>query len=168
MEIRAVERPTPPPVPLTGGCLCGAVRYKLSSLPRAINACHCKDCKKLSGGSHAVLLHVERPTLACESGDLVSFDKTGDSGNVISIKRCAVCGIRMWLEPQMAPGLMFVSAGTLDQTDWIVPSSHIFLRSAEPGDLVASDAIALDGPPTDRKALWGRFDEIYGIKRDDL
>lgn len=32
-----------------GGCLCGAVRYSVDGPMRQITACHCNQCRKLSG-----------------------------------------------------------------------------------------------------------------------
>ena len=53
-------RPPVPAPPLKGGCLCGAARYRLTVRPLAINACHCTDCKRLSGVDAAILLHMPR------------------------------------------------------------------------------------------------------------
>ena len=35
---------------MTGGCLCGAVRFTLHALPAQIDVCHCSMCRKFSGG----------------------------------------------------------------------------------------------------------------------
>jgi hypothetical protein len=36
-------------VTITGGCLCGAVRYTASALPTMSGLCYCADCRKASG-----------------------------------------------------------------------------------------------------------------------
>lgn len=38
---------------LTGGCLCGAVRYQLSEKLGPIVYCHCFQCRKASGSAFA-------------------------------------------------------------------------------------------------------------------
>ena len=50
------DRPPIPDPPYTGSCLCGAVRYTLTARPLAMNACHCDDCKKTSGGTNLLVL----------------------------------------------------------------------------------------------------------------
>ena len=36
---------------LTGGCQCGAVRYRLDAAPTGANVCHCRMCQKAGGGA---------------------------------------------------------------------------------------------------------------------
>lgn len=156
-----MTRPPIPPAPFAGGCLCGAVRYSIAQRPMAVNACHCTDCKHLSGGTHGIFLHVPRATLTLEQGTLARYRKTADSGRQLDIARCAACGTRLWHEPLAAPTLMFVAPGTLDEPDWAIPTSHIWASRMAPGVAVEPDAAVYDGAPTDRQELWDRFAEIY-------
>jgi len=34
----------------TGGCACGAIRFKITAPFIGVGACHCSDCQKASGG----------------------------------------------------------------------------------------------------------------------
>ena len=43
---------------LTGGCLCGAVRYKVSGDQIFSGRCYCNDCRKTSGTGHNAVLAV--------------------------------------------------------------------------------------------------------------
>ena len=36
-------------VPVTGGCLCGEIRYRVTEPPLDTNFCHCRMCQKFSG-----------------------------------------------------------------------------------------------------------------------
>jgi hypothetical protein len=54
------QRPPIPNPPYTGGCLCGALRWRLEERPLAINACHCIDCKKLTGATNLLMLVAKR------------------------------------------------------------------------------------------------------------
>ena len=38
--------------PYTGGCACGAVRYKVSAEPAVMVDCQCRQCQRDSGTGH--------------------------------------------------------------------------------------------------------------------
>ena len=42
------------PEPLTGGCLCGAVRYAVDVPVTHLAACYCTDCRRLSGAAGSI------------------------------------------------------------------------------------------------------------------
>jgi len=157
-----LTRPPIPSPPYHGGCLCGAVRYRVTARPFAINACHCTDCKRSSGGAFGLFLHATREIFTQDSGDLAVHRKTADSGRHVDISRCAACGTRMWHEPVSMPGFVFIAAGTLDESRWAVASSHIWAKTRAPDVVIADDALVFEGPALDRQLLWDRFAEIYG------
>jgi hypothetical protein len=47
---------------MTGGCLCGQVRYSASVDPTIVVVCHCKDCQKQSGTAFSVEVGVPKST----------------------------------------------------------------------------------------------------------
>ena len=143
-----------------GGCLCGAVRYVYAARPLALNACHCTDCKRLSGSSYFSVVQA-RGEAFTHSGETHVFRKTADSGREVDIHRCAQCGTRLWHRPVNGPNLVFFAAGTLDDPTWFVPTSHIFTRTAQPDAPIADDAVTFNGPAPDRQALWDHFDALY-------
>src|SRR5262245_53874441 len=98
----APARPPIPDPPYEGGCLCGAVRYRLASRPLSINACHCGDCKKLSGATNLLMVTALAADFS-HQGETHTFAKTAASGRVVKIHRCAQCGVRLWHVPQLGP-----------------------------------------------------------------
>ncbi|MET0182592.1 MAG: GFA family protein [Caulobacterales bacterium] len=153
--------PIPNP-PYRGGCLCGAVRYRIDAKPRALNACHCMDCKKLSGATHIVMAIVDTDAFAHEAGELVRWRKTADSGREVDIVRCAQCGVRLWHEPLANPEFRFVAMGTLDDPSWTEPTSHIWLSRVSPGVYVHEDAYQADVQPLSRQVLIDAFSKHHG------
>src|SRR5262249_2249067 len=153
--------PIPAP-PYQGGCLCGAVRYRLDARPLGVNACHCDDCKKLSGATSILMVLAARAALVHEKGDVARYRKRADSGREIDIVRCVVCGIRLWHEPLSSPQLVFVAAGTLDDSSWAIPASHIWTGKAASGMRFEDDAIIVEGQPASRQTLMDAFAKIYG------
>ncbi|NWH08369.1 MAG: GFA family protein, partial [Alphaproteobacteria bacterium] len=115
-------RPPIPSPPYEGGCLCGKARYRLLARPLAVNACHCTDCKKLTGATNLLMLIAQAGAFAPGGGALARYRKRADSGREIDIVRCAACGTRLWHEPLASPEYVFIAAGTLDDPSWVVPA----------------------------------------------
>jgi hypothetical protein len=44
---------------LEGGCVCGAVRYRLTAPPLIVHACHCRDCQKQTGSAFVLNMWIE-------------------------------------------------------------------------------------------------------------
>lgn len=155
-------RPPIPQPPHKGGCLCGGVRYEFRARPLGINACHCNDCKKLTGATNLLMVLGARDAFTQVAGDVDRFRKRADSGNEIDIVRCKACGVRLWHEPLSAPHLVFIAAGTLDDPSWAVPATHIWAKRASPGVTFQDDALVLETGPQSREQLFDAFARLYG------
>ena len=68
------------PAPYEGGCICGAVRYRLTSEPLTFYACHCTDCRRHTGTAFALSMPMLRNAVELIRGDLASFDVALDGG----------------------------------------------------------------------------------------
>lgn len=155
-----MTRPTLPPAPYTGGCLCGAVRYSYAARPMGLNACHCGHCKRLSGTDYVKMLLGERAHLT-HTGETTTYRKLAQSGREIDVHRCTQCGARVWHMPLAAPQFVFICAGTLDDQSWTTPTSHIWIEHADPGVVFAADAVRVEGQPADRQVLYDAFDRAF-------
>ena len=153
-------RPSIPAPPYGGGCLCGQVRYTLGARPRAINACHCIDCKKVSGGTNLLMLIAASEAFSF-SGETHTFRKKADSGRELDMQRCARCGTRLFHHNLASNALVFIAAGTLDDPGWAVPTSHIYVERASPGMLLQDDAVKVEGQPADRAVLMEAFSRLH-------
>ena len=115
---------------LTGGCLCGQVRYTLAEAPRFQVVCHCTNCQKQSGSAFSVNLGVAKSALTL-TGVLKTFEDRGDSGNPVLRRFCPDCGSPILTEILLDPGLAILKAGTLDDTAIVAPQRHIFCASRQ-------------------------------------
>ena len=79
---------------LTGGCLCGAVRYKVSGDQIFSGRCYCNDCRKTSGTGHSAVFAVPEQTVSI-TGKLTDYTKPGGSGQSFTRRFCPVCGSRI-------------------------------------------------------------------------
>ena len=155
------QRPPIPAPPYTGGCLCDQVHYTLAARPKALNACHCTDCKISTGSSHIEMLIADADAFHC-TGETQSFIKTADSGRQLDIHRCANCGTRVFHHNIANRALVFIPAPTLDDAGWAVPTSHIWVERASPGVAIPDDVLKVEGQPADRAALMEAFAKVYG------
>ena len=48
---------------MTGGCLCGAVRYAIAAEPLMQAVCHCKNCQKQAGSAWSMIAGVPEAAL---------------------------------------------------------------------------------------------------------
>ncbi len=152
-------RPPIPSPPYSGGCSCGAVRYSLNARPQTLTACHCDACKKLSGGTNLLVLTAPRDAFTY-TGAVQKWRRTADSGRQSDVVRCATCGTRLWHEPQSFP-VVTLTIGTLDNPDWGVPASEIWIEKASPAAIFHSDAELFHGQP-DRQKQVDAFNALYG------
>ena len=155
------QRPPIPDPPYTGSCLCGAVRWRLAARPLAVNACHCMDCKKTTGATNVVMLIAKSEAFSW-TGETHVYRKRAASGREMDIQRCAKCGCRMFHHNLASSALVFITAGTLDDSGWAVPTSHIWVEKISPGVVMHDDAIKVAGQPADRQILMDAFLKVYG------
>jgi hypothetical protein len=118
---------------LTGGCACGAIRYKLAASPLIVHACHCRDCQRITGSAFVINLWIERQFVEAIGAVPESFELAGGSGQPNEVFFCGKCGVYLWSRYHGAPGdALFIRAGTLDTPDAVAPDVHIFTRSKVP------------------------------------
>jgi len=129
---------------LEGGCACGAARYKLTSTPLIVHACHCRDCQRLSGSAFATNIWIEGKFVEAGPAALGSFRLAGGSGQPHDVFFCERCGTTVWSRYHPVPWALFVRAGTLDGPDAVMPDLHIFTRSKLPWLELPVGATAFD------------------------
>ncbi|HJU18853.1 MAG TPA: GFA family protein [Stellaceae bacterium] len=120
--------------PMTGGCLCGAVRYESSGEPVFALLCHCRDCQRQSGSAYNAALRVPAAGFRVTRGAPKLYVKTADSGNTVTRAFCPECGSPLFLRVSARPDLVGIRVGTLDDPSGFRPEADIFVKSAQPWD----------------------------------
>jgi hypothetical protein len=123
---------------LSGGCLCGAVRYEYSGELGAANYCHCRDCKRVTGSAFNIGVRLQAEKLHI-TGQVKSFTKNGTSGNAIAREFCPECGSPLFTRAPSRPEFVWLRAGSLDDSSLIEPSYQIWTDSAVPWAYIADD-----------------------------
>ncbi len=115
---------------LTGGCLCGKVRYRADLEPSTTAVCHCTNCQRQSGSAFSVNVMLPEVMLEIE-GELASFVDKGESGNIVERKFCSACGSPILSALAAMPGVAALKAGTLDDHSAIRPGVQMFCDSRQ-------------------------------------
>jgi hypothetical protein len=110
---------------MTGGCLCGGVRFELVPPVRDVIVCHCSLCRR-SGTLAGAYTSVPREALRLlTEGTLAWFvDVNGRSRGF-----CGACGATLLWSAEGDPTIS-VSAGALDEPTGLAVERHIFLADA--------------------------------------
>ena len=132
------------PVPHTGGCQCGSVRYTLTGEPLRLIACHCKECQRQSGSAFGMSMLVKRDQWTV-TGATKQFTRIADSGNPNTGVFCPECGVRIYHIPGYADDLVVLKPGTLDDTTWLRPAWFMWMKSAQGWFAVPEGVTALEG-----------------------
>ena len=106
-----------------GCCMCGAVRYTCKSEPVTTVVCHCRDCQKHTGSAFATAMFFLKLDIDI-NGELKSFDKATDAGNVMTRTFCNTCGSHITEFSTGYPEHVVVHAGTLDDPTRVKPNSQ--------------------------------------------
>ena len=114
-------------LPMTGGCLCGAVRYEATELPSVVNYCHCRMCQRWSGSAFVVAAKFPREAVTFTQGqpEYYRSSEIGERGY------CTSCGSPLifryvGLDP------IYVAVGTLDRPEDAPPTLHTCIESKVP------------------------------------
>ncbi|MGH6986431.1 MAG: GFA family protein [Caulobacteraceae bacterium] len=114
---------------LEGGCVCGKVRYRLSSPPMIVHCCHCTQCRRRVGTAFAVNALIEADRIELLSGSPACVTLPTESGRPLDDWGCPSCKTSLWSDYGRRRNLLFVRVGTLDDPAALPPDVHIFVRS---------------------------------------
>ena len=133
--------------PLTGGCQCGAVRYRIDAEPVALYACHCSECRKQSGSIHGLSLIVPTSAFVVTEGAPACWSRATDKGADMNCWFCGNCGNRLYHQSSGWPEEVSVKAGTVDQPVNVGKAIAIWTGSALPSVTFADGQPHLTGEP---------------------
>lgn len=124
-----------------GGCLCGAVRYRVTSPPLRVTYCHCRFCQRATGSAYLVEPVFDKAAFSVTRGEPSVYDHVSEgSGKQVHIHFCARCGTKLWLGFERFPDVAGIYGGTFDDPNWFernAPTTkHIFLGVAQTGTVI--------------------------------
>lgn len=110
---------------LTGGCLCGNVRYRLTGSPNNVTYCHCETCRRAAGAP--VVVWAEYPVSQVELDQ--SAMRFYESSAIGERGFCPRCGTTLTFQYIQGRENIDISAATLDDPDQLPPEDHLWTKS---------------------------------------
>src|SRR4051812_48582431 len=108
----------------TGGCLCGAVRDRVTAQPQATSLCHCFSCRRSTGGPSLAWAIFAEQAAAITEGELAEHE----SSPGVYRGFCARCGTSLTYRRDNRPGLFDVTTASLDDPEAFPPAKEIYLE----------------------------------------
>jgi hypothetical protein len=108
--------------------------------------CHCNRCRPQSGSAFSTVIILKRSTFELK-GETTVFEDVGASGMRAGRRCCARCGSPLTTEPDVAPDIMFVKAGGIDNDEWFQPAMELFVTRRRPWVTPVPGAQQFDGNP---------------------
>lgn len=125
---------------LTGGCLCGGVRFEVTQPLVSASYCHCTRCQRRSGTAASVQARIAPGSLRIASGEeLVRAYDPGGGGFLKEF--CSACGSALWSRSPEDSELMSVRLGAFDEDPGIRPSYRQFVAFAAAWEPVPDDGL---------------------------
>ena len=128
----------------TGGCLCGAVRYRVTGPMRPVVQCHCVQCLRWAGHTVAASLCLEDDLSVNDPDGVLSWFESSPG---VHRGFCGRCGSNLFWRRDHG-GTVSVMAGTIDRPTGLTTALHIFTRQAGDYYAVADDVPQTDGHGT--------------------
>ena len=113
---------------VTGGCFCGAVRYKATSAPIGSMVCHCQSCRRIAAS----------PAVAWVTFNKAHFQFTSKApsefGSSQGVRRtfCSTCGTQLTYENAKSEAEVDITTCSLDHPEPFAPTHHSWLSDNVP------------------------------------
>jgi hypothetical protein len=151
--------------PIEGGCTCRAIRYRMTTAPLFVHACHCRWCQRETGTAFALNAMIESERVEILQGEPEVVNTPSLSGRGQKIWRCPTCRIAVWSNyGGGGDKVRFVRVGTLDDPDSCPPDIHIFTMSKQPWVVIPEGMTAVheyyDMEKTWPKENWERLKAV--------
>ncbi len=122
-------------MPITGGCMCGAVRYEATEPPQEVGYCHCRMCQKWTGNLFFPYAMFRNAAFRFTQGE----PKFYQSSALVERGFCANCGTQVCDHYLKGVDHMFATIGSLDHPEDWPPNEHVGIESQVPWLVIHDD-----------------------------
>ncbi len=126
-------------LPLTGGCLCGAVRFEVTDPLVSSGYCHCTRCQRRTGTAASPGARIAPGSLRVLTGEehIRAYEPEEGFAKVF----CTACGSSLWSRSQEDPDVISIRLGAFDGDPGIRPTYRQFVAYAAPWEAIPDDGL---------------------------
>lgn len=110
--------------PLTGGCLCGAVRFKVTEETLFSCLCHCSSCRKATGAPIVGWVMFETSAVQCDRAFVSEYASSQGARRSF----CSQCGTTLFYEADYMPGAIDITLECFDDQERVQPTAEIWTK----------------------------------------
>ena len=128
-----------PSIPLTGGCLCGAVRYEITEPLVSAGYCHCTRCQRRTGTAASVQARLAPGSFRITQGEELVRAYQPPDGNPKCF--CSNCGGALWSRDPETAEVMSVRLATFDGDPGLRPTFRAYVAYAAAWEPIPDDGL---------------------------
>ena len=107
-----------------GGCLCSAIRFRVSGEPVFSSLCHCASCRRASGAPTVAWLTFDRGQVEILSGT----PRVYRSSQGVVRQFCGACGSQLTYETIASPATIDITTASMDNPNLFPPTLEVWLE----------------------------------------
>ncbi|MGH8669134.1 MAG: GFA family protein [Burkholderiales bacterium] len=128
-----------------GGCLCGAVRYRVKAAPVRASICHCRNCQRRTGSAFGIGAYFRQEDVEILQGLPTVYEyRSDESGRWLRTEFCPACGSTLTWTAEALVGLRAVAGGSFDDPDWLKIDRHGWTRSKQKWFVCPAEALVFE------------------------
>jgi hypothetical protein len=125
---------------MTGGCLCGGVRFELTEPPADAGYCHCTRCQRRTGTAASAQARIDGRTFNLLAGeDHVGAWRHADGGFEKCF--CRRCGAHLFSRDPEDPTHMSIRLAAFDEDPGVRPAWRAFTAYAAAWEPIPQDGL---------------------------
>lgn len=110
-------------------CQCGQFRLRFVGEPALVSSCHCLACQRRTGTLFGSNAFFKRDQVAASDGEHRTWQRAGESGQVLTVHFCPTCGSTVFWEREHAPDMLTVAVGAFADPAFPAPARTVWTEN---------------------------------------